>query len=158
MIDLWLEVWFTLYSPFTPDTGYLTLKPAKPTSVYTLCYHRSRNHTFLGKTLRTSEQLPPQTLPLPPADLNGKMESPTKVRVSVMIAMPSQHPVILSKKEVQEAQQVIVEEGLSHLGVGSVEVDLDGAGALQEEKEADNLADGKRKRSMSRAEAWRCDA
>ncbi|KAL0060750.1 hypothetical protein AAF712_012440 [Marasmius tenuissimus] len=98
------------------------------------------------------EELPPQMLPSPPANSSGKMESPAKVRVSVMIAMPSRHPVISSGKEVRETQQAVVEEELPHLEVGSVEVDVDEAEASQEEKETESTADMKGKRSMSGVE------
>ncbi|KAL0061278.1 hypothetical protein AAF712_011896 [Marasmius tenuissimus] len=104
------------------------------------------------------EELPPQTLPSPPTNSSEKMESPAKVRVSVMIAMPTRHPVVPSRKEVQEAEPaVVVEEELPHLEVGSVEVDVDvdveEARVTQEEKEAESTADVKGKRSMGGAEA-----
>ncbi|KAL0061281.1 hypothetical protein AAF712_011899 [Marasmius tenuissimus] len=97
------------------------------------------------------EELPPQTLPSPPTDSSGKMESPAKMRVSVIIAMPGRHPVVSSKKEIQEAQQAaMVEEELPHLEVGSVEVEVDEAEVSQEEeKEGESTADVKGKTSIS---------
>ncbi|KAL0057361.1 hypothetical protein AAF712_015999 [Marasmius tenuissimus] len=96
------------------------------------------------------EELPPQTLPSPPTDSSGKMESPAKMRVSVIIAMPSRHPVVSSKKEIQEAQHAVVEEELPHLEVGSVEVEVDEAEVSQEEeKEGESTADVKGKVSTS---------
>ncbi|KAK1221415.1 hypothetical protein PQX77_015772 [Marasmius sp. AFHP31] len=99
------------------------------------------------------EELPPQMLPSRPANASEMMESPARVRVTVMIAMPSRHPVISSRKEAQEAQQVMVEEGLPHLEVGIAEVDVDEVGVSREEKEAASAADVKGKRSMSGIDA-----